>query len=745
LKVHLIAVHYQGRKIIGFRLLDYNTREFMDVPYDNAAQVLRAGKAHIDGLELSGGKLKGTNGVLSRYPKLIGGKLSGNNNIIILKQLEDVGYTVSDWQGTIKSYRNADIIKLSETMQISNGKVVTREDGTKFISAINGSYEQQDLPKSVKKTPVKQTVNNVEPTKVPEKQANENKTISKSKQTMTAKEKLARLSGKAHQEKEVDDGYSGVKLRETVLAAPKVSGNPTAGKLSRLKDIDSKHGMTIEQKLAKGMLTIRGIRSFYYAILSTVKRVETKEVPTMAVSVDTLYYNPDFVEELDLAELVFVEIHEICHIAMRHRQRQGSRIHKIWNIACDYYINKLICDEFGIKPGDDPIYPPEDKAGCGIQFLMGGLYDDSIDVSKDTPEKIYEELLEAAKQQAQQNQQNQQGQQEQQGEGSGDQGQGSGGYMEDGEEQGSGNETNEGSGDETGDKKGKGKGKDGDASDESGESDESGGSTNRMKEIADAVEDSDFRGKKVGKIKIVDIIDDAKSAEMDETQKQNTVRTLLERAVVLQKQNTGSFGGEQGSWMERYVEDVLAPKINWRSLVKNKLTLATQKITTYSRPDKRFLSRGRILPGPRELENDQLDNVKVCIDTSGSISDKDLGIALAQIKQLLRVYKAKAELMYWDTQVRVCEPFNNVQELLKIMPGGGGGTDVNCVFEQFEGRDYKIGRKQKPSIIIIFTDGYFGPVEDKYRKYKDTIWVIHDNPHFEPPFGVAAPFKYDEK
>ena len=106
--------------------------------------------------------------------------------------------------------------------------------------------------------------------------------------------------------------------------------------------------------------------------------------------------------------------------------------------------------------------------------------------------------------------------------------------------------------------------------------------------------------------------------------KQNTVRNILERAVVMQKQNTGTFGGEQGSWMERYVEDALAPRINWRSLIKNKLTLATQKITTYAKPDKRFLSRRRILPGPKQMENDQLDNVKVCIDTSGSIGDKEL-------------------------------------------------------------------------------------------------------------------------
>ena len=45
-----------------------------------------------------------------------------------------------------------------------------------------------------------------------------------------------------------------------------------------------------------------------------------------------------------------------------------------------------------------------------------------------------------------------------------------------------------------------------------------------------------------------------------------------------------------------------------------------------------------ILPGPKKIENDTLENVKICIDTSGSIGPKDLGIALAQIDQLLNTY-----------------------------------------------------------------------------------------------------------
>lgn len=259
--------------------------------------------------------------------------------------------------------------------------------------------------------------------------------------------------------------------------------------------------------------------------------------------------------------------------------------------------------------------------------------------------------------------------------------------------------------------------------------------------MKEQVGDTKFRGEKIGPLEIVDIVEDAKSSDMSDTQKEVMSKAILERARVLHKQLGARSSEDAGGYFERYVDEALAPKVNWTSLLKNKLTIASQKITTFSKPDKRFISRGRILPGPKQLENDTLDNVKVCLDTSGSITDEDLGIALAQIKQLLDVYKAKAEVLYWDTQVRKTAPFKDIKELVRIKPEGGGGTDINCVFKEFEIGDYKKGKKQKPSIIIVFTDGHFGTVERKYHKYKDTIWVIKDNPRFVKPFGTQAKLK----
>ena len=89
--------------------------------------------------------------------------------------------------------------------------------------------------------------------------------------------------------------------------------------------------------------------------------------------------------------------------------------------------------------------------------------------------------------------------------------------------------------------------------------------------------------------------------------------------------------------------------------------------------------------------------------------------------------------------MREVAPFKSVKELVKIKPKGGRGTDVNCIFEYFESKDYRTRRKPKPSVIIIFTDGYFGAVDSKYKKYgRDTIWVLNDNDNFKAPFGVKG-------
>jgi predicted metal-dependent peptidase len=72
----------------------------------------------------------------------------------------------------------------------------------------------------------------------------------------------------------------------------------------------------------------------------------------MATDGVSLFYNPEFVETLNAAELAGVLAHEVMHPALQQHTRRGDRDPKRWNIACDYAINPLLLDAGLTLPKD---------------------------------------------------------------------------------------------------------------------------------------------------------------------------------------------------------------------------------------------------------------------------------------------------------------------------------------------------------------------------------------------------------
>jgi len=72
----------------------------------------------------------------------------------------------------------------------------------------------------------------------------------------------------------------------------------------------------------------------------------------MATDGVSLFYNPEFVETLNAAELAGVLAHEVMHPALQHHTRRGDRDRKRWNMACDYAINPLLLDAGLMLPKD---------------------------------------------------------------------------------------------------------------------------------------------------------------------------------------------------------------------------------------------------------------------------------------------------------------------------------------------------------------------------------------------------------
>ena len=144
----MIAVIRQGKRLIGFRIMDTESKDgkFMNVPADNVREVIEGRKAHIVNLGVVDGKVVGTNGVLDRYPVInANGKLlSKRSPLIVVNQLEDAGYTVVDYKGTLKKVRTKSVVEYAKVHGIANGKVVSK-DNIEFISSIVGSYPIQKI------------------------------------------------------------------------------------------------------------------------------------------------------------------------------------------------------------------------------------------------------------------------------------------------------------------------------------------------------------------------------------------------------------------------------------------------------------------------------------------------------------------------------------------------------------------------------------------------------------------------
>jgi len=222
-------------------------------------------------------------------------------------------------------------------------------------------------------------------------------------------------------------------------------------------------------------------------------------------------------------------------------------------------------------------------------------------------------------------------------------------------------------------------------------------------------------------------------------------KNFLIGVVERHRRQFGSFGGAQAGYFERLVEEALAPRVNWKAAIRKRFMDVSGRDRSYRSPDRRFVHRGTYLAGMSQQIPDMLKNLKIAVDTSGSIGNEDIGIMLSQLNQLLKEFKCKdAELIFWDTSVRERVPFDKYEDVLKNAKfSGGGGTDANCVFAEFETAPYLNRRKGKPGYIIIFTDGCFGAIQDKYKKYgKNTIWVLPDfaTTSFTAPFGLKSEF-----
>jgi predicted metal-dependent peptidase len=189
----------------------------------------------------------------------------------------------------------------------------------------------------------------------------------------------------------------------------------------------------------------------------------------------------------------------------------------------------------------------------------------------------------------------------------------------------------------------------------------------------------------------------------------------IRQGLIAHQKNIGKGGGN----LDRELEDLLAPKIDWREVLREfvKATCSAKDASSWRRVNRRFLSTGMYMPS---LIGEKVGHLVVAIDTSGSIGGPELAEFLSEVKGIAEEVNPECvDLLYWDGDVAGHESYSGAEVsniVSSTKPRGGGGTDPSCVSKYL--RDENL----KPEAIIVLTDGYVPNWGDQWEA--PIMWVI---------------------
>jgi predicted metal-dependent peptidase len=176
---------------------------------------------------------------------------------------------------------------------------------------------------------------------------------------------------------------------------------------------------------------------------------------------------------------------------------------------------------------------------------------------------------------------------------------------------------------------------------------------------------------------------------------------LLRRQVAQDVIMHGKQPGTVPAGLLRWAEEILAPKVNWRALLAAELRRAVAEVAgavdySYRRPSRRSAVAGQVvLPALRR----PVPEVAVVCDTSGSMTEDLLAMALAEVEGLLRALglARQVRVLACDTAVA---PAQRVSSARQVQLVGGGGTDMGA------GIAAAAALRPRPAVTVVLTDGY---------------------------------------
>lgn len=386
-------------------------------------------------------------------------------------------------------------------------------------------------------------------------------------------------------------------------------------------------------------------------------------------------YNPHYLSTLKDNELKGLLAHTVMHAACQHHKRRNGRDERIWNMACDHSINWILLRAgFELPPGylDDEKYHRMTAEDIFLEMSREFDQDGNPETGKqqDGPKRLDAEY---------------------------EDGQGQGDNLESNEEKDRDQASGEGENSESSQTEDAKKTEEADKEEHPDKSADPGGTG----EVRDAPE-NDTGGGDSGDEKDIDWL------------------TAMAQAAN-QARDCGDIPGD----LLRMVEEMLYPKVDWQELLDRFINARARNDYSWTPPSRRHLHMNIYLPS---LSTQQLPEVVLAIDTSGSISPGELDQFSAELSGILESYDTEVRVFWCDTEVTAEQVFSRADLPLELEPRGGGGTDFRPVFKSIEDSNLD------PACLIYLSDMECGYFPDKEPHYP-VLWARTGTGGRVPPFG----------
>ena len=191
--------------------------------------------------------------------------------------------------------------------------------------------------------------------------------------------------------------------------------------------------------------------------------------------------------------------------------------------------------------------------------------------------------------------------------------------------------------------------------------------------------------------------------------------------------------GTMPGYLKRLIDELWpAEKIDWRSMLEDMIREAKSKVSgSWSRPNRKMLGHGLVLPG---WTNDTVFRVVLCLDSSGSVTEKQLADMKSEAMSLLDQQLCTNVTMI-STDTRVCNMVDvSTSEEARTFDLGnhGGGTN-------FKPAMAAVAKLEDVAGCIFFTDmdtNDFGE-----NPGIPVVWVDWVSSGRTAPYGVTTTFK----